>query len=128
MRERIREALTRRRLLVSGGSVAVLAGSGALGACRPPAAPGGRAPAEPVELSLIVRDIAAEVKSWENVFNVFIEQSGGRYRGNFMTAPAGEVDYTEKVTTLIAAGTPPMFSSCWPGLRRRSSSRGWCWT
>jgi multiple sugar transport system substrate-binding protein len=107
MRERMGGGLTRRALLVSGSGVAGLAGSGVLGACRQPAAPGGRAITEPVELSLIVRDIAAEVKSWENVFNVFIEQSGGKYRGNFMTAPAGEVEYTEKVTTLIAAGTPP---------------------
>jgi multiple sugar transport system substrate-binding protein len=107
MRAQLRTGLSRRRLLVSGGTTAVLAGSGILGACRPLAAPGGRVTTEPVELSLMVRDIAAEVKSWENVFNVFIEQSGGKYRGNFMTAPAGEVEYTEKVATLIAAGTPP---------------------
>ena len=102
--------VARRRLLGRGALVGMGTLPGALwAACAPGAAPAGSGatPKEPVELTLMVRNIAAEVKSWEDVFNVFIEQSGGRYRGNFSPAPAGEVEYTEKVSTLMAGGTPP---------------------
>ena len=89
--------------VASGGVLAgALAGCGQSGA---PAETG--ASKQPVELTLAVRNIEAEVKSWEDVFKVFVDQSNGKYTGNFLPAPAGEVEYLEKVSTLMAGGTPP---------------------
>ncbi|HET7768191.1 MAG TPA: hypothetical protein VFN74_05400 [Chloroflexota bacterium] len=89
--------------VASGGVLAgALAGCGQSGG---PADTG--ASKQPVELTLAVRNIEAEVKSWEDVFKVFVDQSNGKYTGNFLPAPAGEVEYLEKVSTLMAGGTPP---------------------
>jgi multiple sugar transport system substrate-binding protein len=99
--------LVRRRPLLGtgalGSSAALLAACGQ-GAGTPQAGGAARAP---VELTLAVRNIPAEVKSWESVFNVFIEQANGKYTGNFLPTEAGEDTHTEKVFTLLAGGTPP---------------------
>jgi ABC-type glycerol-3-phosphate transport system substrate-binding protein len=100
------QRMVRRRL----GLGALGGGAALLAACGPTATSGGGpagASKEPVELTLAVRNIPAEVKSWENVFGVFVEQSNGRYRGNFLPTEAGEDLHTEKVYTLMAGGTPP---------------------
>src|SRR5919199_6110288 len=100
-----RRGISRRNVLASS---ALLGGSAALAACGQGAgAPGSSTSKGPVELSLAVRNIDVEVKSWEDVFKVFVDQSNGKYTGNFVPAPAGEAEYTEKISTLMAAGTPP---------------------
>src|ERR687885_116838 len=96
---------SRRNVLASG---ALLGGSTLLAACgQGSPAGGGTASKQPVELTLAVRNIDVEVKSWEDVFKVFVDQSNGKYTGNFSPAPAGEADYMEKISTLMAGGTPP---------------------
>jgi len=99
------QSVSRRTVLAGGalaGATALLAACGQAGP-----AGGGAASKGPVELTLAVRNIDVEVKSWEDVFKVFVDQSNGKYTGNFVPAPSGEAEYTEKISTLMAAGTPP---------------------
>ncbi len=99
--------ISRRAVLRSG---ALAGGAGALLAACGQGGGAGSGPAAskgPVELTLSVRNIDVEVKSWEDVFKVFVDQSNGKYKGNFVPAPSGEVEYTEKISTLMAGGTPP---------------------
>ena len=100
--------ISRRSVLRSGG---LAAGAGALlAACGQAGGAGGSGSAQSkglVELTLSVRNIENEVKSWEDVFKVFADQSNGKYKGNFVPAPPGEAEYMEKIATLMAGGTPP---------------------
>src|SRR5438128_1712775 len=100
-----RRGISRRNVFASG---ALVGGSALLAACgQGTGAPGSTVSKQPVELTLAVRNIDVEVKSWEDVFKVFVDQSNGKYTGNFVPAPSGEAEYTEKISTLMAGGTPP---------------------
>ena len=97
-----------RRWVLGTGAAAGGAFAVALAGCGTAGGPGeSTSSKQPVELTLAVRNIDAEVKSWDDVFKVFVDQSNGKYKGNFLPAPSGEADYMEKISTLMAGGTPP---------------------